>query len=91
MSSSDDKRLERIELKLDDVADEQARMNVILGQQHISLKEHVRRSNLLEAQMKPLQKHVYMVEGFFKYVGAIAVILGALATLFEVLRMYFKI
>lgn len=87
----DEKRLDRIEHKIDDIADAQAEMNVVLGQQHVSLKEHVRRTNLLEAQVRPLQRHMAMVEGFFKYVGGFTVFLGAVAAIFECLRLYFHV
>lgn len=69
---SEDKRLERIEVKLDDVSDHIAAIDVTMGQQHISLKEHIRRTNMLEQEMKPLRKHVIMVEGFFKILGILA-------------------
>lgn len=69
---SDDKRLERIEIKLDDVSDHIAAIDVTMGQQHISLKEHIRRTTLLEQEIKPLRKHVNMVEGFFKILGVLA-------------------
>ena len=74
--SIDDKRLERIESKIDDAADHLASIDVTLGMQHISLKEHVRRSNLLEAKMAPIEKHVAMVNGALKLLGALAMIAG---------------
>lgn len=79
---SDDKRLERIEAKLDDVSDHIATIDVTLGQQHISLKEHIRRTNMLEQEIKPLRKHVNMVEGFFKVLG----ILASIAVIAECIR-----
>lgn len=88
---ADEKRMERIEIKLDDLADAQAEMNVILGQQHISLREHVKRSNMLEEQMKPLQRHVTMMQGVFKFVSTMFAFLGALAAIFECARMYFHV
>lgn len=73
---NDNRRLERIEAKIDDLADEQAKMNVILGQQHISLKEHMKRSDILERQFQPVKKHVAMVEGALKLLGLISVLVG---------------
>lgn len=69
---SDSTKLDRIEAKLDDVSDHLASIDVTLGQQHISLKEHIRRTNVLEQEIKPIRKHVNMVEGFFKILGILA-------------------
>lgn len=73
---SDQRRLERIESKIDDLADAQAKMNVILGQQHVSLKDHMRRSDALEQQIQPIKKHVAMVEGALKLLGLISLLVG---------------
>jgi dynactin complex subunit len=51
--------------------------------QEINLKEHMRRSDYLEQmitsiqdkELKPLHKHVAQVEGVFKFLGLIALIL----------------
>lgn len=79
---SDDKRLERIELKIDDTNDHLASIDVILQGQHITLKEHVRRSNLLEAKIVPLETHVYRVEGALKLIT----LLAAIAAVVELFR-----
>lgn len=44
--------------------------------QEINLKEHIRRTDLLEEALKPIQKHVAMVEGVFKFLGLISLLLG---------------
>ena len=46
----------RIEDKLDKVAEKIGEINVTLGEQHVSLLEHMRRTSLLEDEIKPLQK-----------------------------------
>lgn len=64
-----DKRLDNIE-------------KVLLAQE-INLKEHMRRTDALEKlmetirekEMLPIQKHVNMVEGVFKFLGLIALLL----------------
>lgn len=55
----------------------------VLIAQEINLKEHMRRTDTLEflvqtvreKEMQPLQKHVVMVEGVFKFLGLIALLL----------------
>lgn len=72
--SADDKRLERIEVKLDDTNDHLAKIDVTLTAQHISLKEHIRRTNLIEEQLVPISKHVNMVKGALALIGLIGTI-----------------
>lgn len=84
---SEDKRLERIEAKIDDLNDHLGSIDVTLGQQHISLKEHIRRTSILEDEFKPIKKHVNMVEGGFKLLG----ILASVAAVFECAKVYFNL
>lgn len=78
----DDKRLDRIETKLDDTNEKLGSIDSTLAAQHISLKEHMRRTAMLEKELKPIQKHVSMVQGALKLVSIIAM----LAAIIEVLR-----
>jgi len=71
---SDDKRLERIEQKLDDSNDHLASIDVTLAAQHVSLREHIRRTAALEQEMKPIKKHIDMVSGALKLIGLLAAI-----------------
>ncbi len=69
------KRLERIELKLDDSNDHLAKIDVILEGQHITLREHIKRTKQIEDQLIPINKHVNMVKGGLAVLGFLAVIL----------------
>lgn len=73
---ADDKRLERMEVKLDDISDHLGSIDVTLGQQHISLKEHIRRTKALEEQMVPVRRHVDMVKGAAALIALLATIAG---------------
>lgn len=73
---SDDRRLERIEMKIDDTNDHLAKIDITLGAQHISLKEHIRRTTLLESELRPIKKHVDMVNGALKLLAILALIAG---------------
>lgn len=63
------KRLKRIERHLSSI-------DVTLAKQSVILDEHVKRSNMLEAKLEPVEKHVAMVQGGFKLFGVLALILG---------------
>lgn len=80
---ADDKRLERIEDKIDKIGDKQSEMSATLSAQHISLQEHMRRTALLETAIKPIVRKISMAEGALKLIG----ILAAIATIIEAIRL----
>lgn len=69
----------KLEDKLDKVIEQQGEMNVTLAKQSVILEEHVKRTNLLELKIAPIEKHVVMVHGVLKFIG----ILGILAAIVE--------
>ncbi len=83
---SDDKRLERIEKKLDDTAEHLVSIDVTLAAQHVSLRDHIRRTEILESDIKPVRRHVAMVEGVFKFIGIIATIIGISVAIHGILK-----
>ena len=78
----DDRRLERIEKKLDDVADHLASIDTTLALQHASLEHHIRRTDILEEQVKP-------IVGVKKAVKAVTV-MGALAAALIAILKFIK-
>lgn len=66
----------RIEEKLDKVVDSISDINVTLAKQSVILDEHVKRTNLLEAKVEPIQRHVTMVNGVVKFIGLIGIFIG---------------
>lgn len=71
-----DQRIERLETKIDQVLEQQTEMTVTLAKQHEQIAYHIRRTDLLEQQFKPVIKHVALVEGVGKLVGFGAAIAG---------------
>lgn len=75
---ADDKRLERIEAKVDDISDHLGAIDVTLKAQHISLREHIRRTELLEKNLYPIHKDIYMAKGALAFIALLSLILGVL-------------
>lgn len=71
-------KLDKIEKKLDVVIDRIGSIDVTLAKQHVSLTEHMRRTELLESDIAPIKKHVAMVHGALKLIGLVAVVIGAI-------------
>lgn len=78
-----DENLRRLEDKLDKVSDSISSIDVTLGKQSVSLEEHIRRTELLEERMKPVEAHVIFISGMTKLILAIATVAGAVAAILE--------
>jgi uncharacterized coiled-coil protein SlyX len=81
-----EEKLVRIEDKIDKINDKLAETNIIMVKQQVILEEHTRRSTMLEKKIVPIEKHVSMMNGVFKFLG----ILGTLAAIAEFLWMIYK-
>jgi hypothetical protein len=81
---SDD--LRRLEDKIDKIDSNISRIDVTLSSQHEVLKEHIRRSNLLEEQMKPLQAHVSGLNGIIKFIGIISAALIGIEVIYRLIK-----
>jgi len=66
-----------LEGKFNKITDIQAEQAKTLERQVVTLEEHVKRTNLLEEKLAPVERHVAMVNGALKVVGAIATLAGA--------------
>ena len=66
----------RIEFKIDRIDQRINNIDVTLASQHESLKDHIRRTELLEDQIKPIQKKINYAEGALKLIGFVATIAG---------------
>lgn len=65
----------KIDARLDDMAE-------TLTKHDVNLETHMKRSDMLEQELKPIRKHVYMVQG----VGAFISLLALLAAIYEVVK-----
>lgn len=77
---------DRILDKLDRIEAIQVKQEVHLGKLTVSVEEHVKRTNLLEEDIRPIKKHVAMVEGALKLIA----LSGILATIVEAIHLVFK-
>jgi hypothetical protein len=64
--------------KQDKILDKLSVIDTTLAAQHETLKEHIRRTELLESDVAPIKRHVNMVEGIVKFITLIALLAGAL-------------
>lgn len=69
--------------KLDLIYDKVGDMEITLAEQHLVLKEHIRRTELLETQTEELRKFMYRAEGSFK-------ILVTALTMIEIISKFWR-
>lgn len=72
----------RIEDKIDKISDDISDVKVTLVRNTISLEEHVKRTNMLEAKVDPIEKDIYMAKGAIAFIGLLAIV----ATIIAVFR-----
>lgn len=70
-----DDRLARIENKIDKQSDRLALIESTLAAQHVSLKDHIRRTELLEKTAAAHERDITMTQGALKLLSIIAVVL----------------
>lgn len=93
------KRIERIERLLErfskDVDSRLIEIDKTLVKQEVNLQQHMQRSEHLEGiiesmedkDLKPLRRHVAMMEGALKLIGVIGIVVGILAGIFKILDL----
>lgn len=82
--------------KQDKLMTELNEIKVILAAQHENLALHMKRSDeiekyvsLLEQDMKPMQKHVFFIEGFIKIIGGLAAVVSFIIGVYKLYTMIF--
>lgn len=83
---------DRVDKKMDKILDKISNIDVTLAKQQISLDEHIRRTAIAEQHIeairediKPMQKHINMVQGGLKVLAALG------AVIFSILKLLRKI
>lgn len=81
--------LKRIESKVDIISDKISSIDSTLAAQHVSLSDHIRRTEILETAIIPLTKHDAMMQGVLKGIGILALagtVTEALVALLQFIR-----
>lgn len=65
-----------VDQKLDKIVDTLGQQAVTLERLTVTVEDHVRRTNILEADIVPIKKHVWMVNGALKFIGVIGILVA---------------
>ena len=75
---------DRVDAKLDKISDHIANIDITLAKQEVSLKEHIRRTDILEAKVLPIEKNFIMAKGVLQFIGVIALFIGIIEGLLRI-------
>lgn len=76
-----------MEDKLDKIVDTLGQQAITLERLTVTVEDHVRRTNLLEEDIKPVKRHVFMVEGALKLMGLIGILAAIAEGIATVMRI----
>lgn len=85
-----DERIIRIEDKLDKVSDRISSIDSTLAAQHESLKDHIRRTRLLEEAIVPMQTDLSTFKGVLQVLGILGGIIGVGAAVVEIVQFLIR-
>lgn len=81
-------RLSKIDVKVDKLDDRIASIDRTLAVNTESLVQHMRRTALLEDDLKPVKKHVNRLDGAMKTFAFISLVVAILAGIMRVLGIF---
>jgi hypothetical protein len=79
----EDSRINRLESKIDHVVEKINSIDSTLSAQHESLKYHIKRTDLLEKQVKPIEAHVNRINGALRLISATGVVYALIRLLLK--------
>lgn len=75
--------LDRLENKIDNLVERTSNIDVTIAKQSVILDEHVKRTNILQSKVEPIEKSFVVVKGILKIIGFMG--LGALLKIIHTL------
>jgi len=75
-----------LDKKIDEIKQDISEIKTHLAVYNEQLKIHIKRSDLLEEKLQPIENHVVMVHGIMKFIGLMAVIVAIIESISHILR-----
>lgn len=80
-------KLDKLDEKLDKANEKVSEIDKTLARNTDSLAEHMRRTSLLEDELKPIKKHMALFEAGLKILGVLSVVTGLAAGVLKLLGL----
>ena len=81
-----DDQITRIENKVDSIVERIGSIDVTIGKQEVSLSEHIRRTEILETRIEPIEKNMNYIHGVLKLIGLIATVVCVAEGIVSILK-----
>ena len=81
-----DDKLLRIENKIDKLDQRLDNIDLTLARQNVSLEDHIKRTNMLEEEIKPIKALTYQIIGVGKFIGLLSLLCGIIAFVVKVVK-----
>lgn len=75
------KNLDEIKNDIKEINSSISTIDKTLIKQESQLAEHIRRTNILEDKIEPVERHVYMMNGALKFLGLLSLLAGIVASI----------
>ncbi len=75
--------LEKIDRKLEKIDERIDNIDKHLAVYNAQLRFHIKRTDLLESEVKPLKIHLHKVNGILTFIGILATVVTIVATLYN--------
>lgn len=79
-------KFDKLDERLDRFEQNQSEANITLAKQEVSLSEHIKRTNLLEKKLEPVERHVQVINAILKAIGGIAVVITIISGLIKIIE-----
>lgn len=83
----DERTVDRIEKKIDDLSEHLGSIDKVLAAQHVTLKDHIRRTAALEKKLEPVEKHVSTIEGAVKLITLLGIVATIISTILHIYKV----
>jgi hypothetical protein len=79
-------KFDKIDNKLDSIEASQAETNIILDKQEVNIAIHVKRTNILEDKIVPIEKFMEVVNGILKAIGGLAILISIVTGIIKIVQ-----
>ena len=79
-------KFDKLDERLESFEKAQAEANIIAAKQEVNLEQHIKRTEMLESRMEPVERHINILNGALKAIGAGAVVVSLITGILKLLE-----
>ena len=79
-------KFDKLDERLESIEKAQAEANINAAKQEVNLELHMKRTEMLESRMEPVERHINILNGALKAIGAGAVVVSLITGILKLLE-----